>query len=503
MTKLVAVNSLESADIVRVSHAGETIDCVAAHDCALAVMSACDSLIAKHGMPSGIPQIAYFKRLAETVAPSAPLAVSDWHASVVDASATSRIEATHTALRASGVTVDTTEQLYATGTRLAASGYATQASRKREHDKLAPISEAIEALAATIRAENREDVNVSARELARSIAVNGKVTAMGGLALTEQAICGITARLKSPCLSYILGLRKRIAAEMEKDESARDLIAIRADKAKIAQILAYELEQSPDTALKLRTRKGLKDIFAVVSPGYAPADAPEVLSPIVRELPSDARGSWAYDPRSTAWELRASVWTPTPVEEQAVGEAFQGYASIGARDNGTSKLRSGGGIELLRCLNASVYVADANGAERVHRGRIMYDVASMIRGATHAIGALCQAWGINRATAIEVPKALSIEDAIPGFWRHLLTDRRSELQGVLSGRTETHITQLTAAFHAERRDTSKLVRADFAQGWTKYIQALPTDTRRDAETAIGDWLVSGRSIGYEARETNK
>jgi len=39
-----------------------------------------------------------------------------------------------------------------------------------------------------------------------------------------------------------------------------------------------------------------------------------------------------------------------------------------------------------------------------------------------------------------------IEEAIPGFYRCMLTARRGELVGVLPGRTATHVEALSAAY---------------------------------------------------------
>jgi len=135
----------------------------------------------------------------------------------------------------------------------------------------------------------------------------------------------------------------------------------------------------------------------------------------------------------------------------------------------------------------------------------LFDVQRMTRGALKAIDALCAAWGKNRADVVDLPRTtdgtdrpIPIEQAIPGFWSYLLRDRSSELAGVLPGRSAEHVKGLTRAFFGERRDFSRLVRSDFAQGWTKYIQAQPTDVRREAEGAIGEWLVKPRPIRFDA-----
>lgn len=416
---------------------------------------------------------------------------------VTDDAAKARIHAQHAALRTAGIAVDEGKQLYATGTRMADVGYGTQKARKAEHDAKLPIRDVMAALASTVESEQRDDIECSAAEFGRALSVNGKVSAFG-LAVSEQAIRGLATRLESPCLSYVLGIRGRIAAETARGDGA-DVDAIRADKAQLATILRHECLRAGDVSLKLRTRKGAGDIFAVVSPAYTPADAPELLARIGQGLPSDARGSWAYDPESTSWELRASVWTPTPTNEQCVGEPFEGFVSFKSKDNGAGRLSGGGGVTMLACLNAGTYSADSASVSRTHRKSILVDVGAMLRGSLKAIEVLCEAWGTARDATIEVPTGVRISDAIPGFWRYCLTARGGELAGVLPGRTETHVEGLTRAYAHERRDTDRIVKSDLAQGWTKYIQSAPSDVRRDAESAIGSWLVSDRPVRCEVR----
>lgn len=425
---------------------------------------------------------------------------------IVSSDAKARIEAQHTVLAANGVQVNNKEQLFATGTRLASVGYDSQTERKAEHDRQAPVREVAAALIAQVRSERRDDKIVTAKALADSLEVNGAIKVLGH-ALSEQAIRGLCGRLESPMLGYVLGLRERIAARAKLDTDESREMNTR-DKRAIASVIRHECFANPDEVLKLRTREvgshGRPDVYAIVSEGYSPADAPEAIDQVLASLPHDARGTFAYDVASTSWELRASVWTPTPVAEQAVGEAFQGYVSFQSKDNGTGKFNGGGGVTLLRCLNASTYVAEGSKVSRVHRGRVLYDVNAMLRGGLQAIEALCKAWGTNRASEIAVPmradKPVSLEEAIPGFWAYCLRARGSELAGVLPGRTSEHVKGLSQAFFAERRDPSKLVRSDLAQGWTRWIQNQPSDIRREAESAIGSWLVNPKPIKCELKE---
>jgi hypothetical protein len=455
-----------------------------------ALMSACEKLSEGGRFPLDVQPIA---------ATPAPMAMSVIGGTVVkDDAAKARIERQHAALGASGVDVDTSQQLYKTGDRMAAEGYARQDARKIEHDQQMPLRDASAALRAAVEAEHRKDVEVTAREFASALTVNGKVSAFG-LTITEQAIRGLATRLEAPFLSYALGLRERIAVESYKGPHA-DVEAMQADKRALADVLQHECRQAGDTKLKLRTREGVGDVFAIVSPSYTAADAPTFTGLIEQGMPSDARGTWAYDPKSTKWELRANVWTPTPVEEQAVGEAFEGYVSFRSSDAGNGSLNGGGGVSLLRCLNASTYTAGGSEVRRTHRSRILVDVGRMLRDSLKAIHALCEAWGVARETELAVPSGVPINEAIPGFWRYCLTARGGELAGVLPGRSETHVTGLTRAFHAERRDPSKLVKADMAQGWTRYIQDQPSGVRRDAESAIGQWIANVSAVSCDLRK---
>lgn len=404
---------------------------------------------------------------------------------VADESARARIESQHAVISAAGYGVGTDNgQFFANGTRMASGGYGVQYGRKAEHDRMSSVEDAANELRAMIQAERREDREVSARELGDALRANGRIQAFG-LTMTEQSIRGLASRLESPMLGYALGVRDRIAAALcpvmgddgkplPPDPSLRALSE--SDRAMIANVLRYECLRLPDTRLKLRTRAGNGDVFAIVSPGYVPADAPEVLAKIVDELclQAGARGEWSYDPVSTQWELRAQVWTPTPVEQQAVGEPFKGYVSFQSRDNGTSRFRGGGGIELLRCLNASTYLADGSTVNRVHRGGVMADIQTMLTSSMHAIETLCKAWGVARTAPVEVPRdatggPVPLSEAIPGFWRYMLRDRSSELVGVLPGRADTHIKGLSAAYMSERRDPATVVRSDLANGWTRNL----------------------------------
>jgi len=457
---------------------------------------------------------------------------------VTDETARVRIEGQHEALRQAGYAVDTSKQLYKTATRMADIGYANQNARHVEHEQKEHHMLAMSALSDRVISEKRREYVISAGDLAKSLKSNGKITVLEGFKLTGQAIQGICTRIESPSMSYLRGMRDRmveraaerstlrhalanaqkgtklpegLTAEGVTAAIARITSAIHDDNAEIVQVLGYELTRDPSIMLKLRLREALGDCFACVSPTYGIADAPETVQEIIRSrcIPDGTRATWAYDPVSTGWELRFYLWTPTPVDMQAVGEPFEAHASAMSKDNGTSSVDTGGGITLLACLNAGTYVVDGRKGSRIHRGKVLRDVAKNLRHASEAMHVLCKAWGANRETEVALPVAkegerkITINDAIPGFWRYLLKDTRGELHGVLPGRASAHVDGLTQAFHDERRDKSRLVRADFAQGWTRYIQGQASDVRRSGETAIASWLVKQGRIACEVGEGRK
>ena len=511
-----------SSKMFRVSLAGESFE-VAEEK----VFEKADELVAKHGgIPSIVP-IATAATSGITITPSisrtyggkmmvnamvslpAPeLQFSDWTKQVKDQSATDRITELHKKLADAGVKIDSSQQLYATGTRMAVVGYETQTGRKQEHDAKKLLIDAAHELSETVTLESREDIGMSAKEFADNLSINGSnIFLRNGskqLLLSEQAIIGLLSRIDSPCKSYFFGLEKRIQATFEtmamtfgEREISMIQKGIDMDRMKMLETLMYECNRNSDTELKLRTRVNPNDVFAIMSPGYSTADAPEVLKQIIDDMPDGARASWAYDPNTTAWEMRADVWTPTPVQEQAVGEPFEGYVAFSSRDNGTGRFNGGGGISLIRCLNASTYVASGNDVSRVHRGKIMYDIKKMMSGAIKAANILVDAWGKNKSVKVDMPELVSINDAIPGFWRALLKSDK-DLAGVLPGGARKNVDGLTRAFVDQRRNPDEIVRSDFAQGWTKYIQDQESNVRRQAEVAIGDWLVSNRKMGYVA-----
>jgi hypothetical protein len=430
--------------------------------------------------------------VVDTPAPS----FSTWTSTTVDATAKDRIDAQHASLRASGITGFGHKETGGNGPQYFANGTHTDTARmgamKAEWEAMRPLHDVAKDLAARVRAERRCDVAMDSRAFGRSIRMDGKrIVAADGFALTERAIRGLLARIDSPALGYVLGLRERIADEVSKGDK-RDLKCIESDRNEIVRTLAYECARCEEIPCKVRAREAPRDIFAFVSPSYANADAPEsvdklLASPLLSV--TDLRGAVKYDPTSTAWELRASIWTPTPTDSMAVGEPFEGYASFRGRDNGTGRWSGGGGLTFIRCVNASVYTVDTARVSRIHRGDVLSEIDVAVDGAMTAISALCKAWGINREITLAPPED-SIDSAewIAGLYRAMLRDDRDLVKVPLRGARETHVSGLTAAYAGERRDADRVTRADLAQGWTKYIQSLPMDVRAEGEARIGDWL---------------
>lgn len=414
---------------------------------------------------------------------------------VVDDVAKVRIEAIHARLADLGHKVDTSEQYFATGTRMAKEGYAVQLRRKAEHDAMGDAQEVLNAFREEVVAEKRVDKTMKARDLAQSLSIRGNTIVAFDHVLSTQAIEGLILRLDSPSRSYVLGLRERAIEEFSKPDEERNLSFIENDLEKILDILKFECNRYADENIRLRMREGVGDIFAVVSPSYGVADSHLVMKDLLRNLPENTKASVAYNQSSTSWEVRALTFTSTPVEEQAVGEPFEAFVSLRSRDNGTGRFWSGGGINILRCLNASVYTAGETRSSRVHRGnRVMGDIKDMLATATRSLGILINSFEKAREEEIVWnEEKLTLEQAIPGIYRSLFEPRR-ELATVLTGKKEQHIEGLYQAYRVERRDYERTTRADIVQGLTKYLQTLPSEMRRNTEIAAGKLTVSTKKI---------
>jgi hypothetical protein len=421
--------------------------------------------------------------------------LSTWETQVMDEKARERIETQEATFAQHGVTIDRSHQAYASGTRMADMGYQTQTDRRADFDKLPLAVDELRRLESVITGEKRHERVIKARDFARLLTVNGAVK-VDGYRLREAAIRNLVARLDSPALRYLLGLRERI---MDKEATPEQKAH---DKALLLSTLQGEADRFGDVELKLRLRDGVGDCFTIVSPTYTVADFPTAKPVIERYIPGGARAQVSYDQTSTTWEARIETFTPTPVQEQAVGEAFRAYASIRSGDAGFDGYEGGGGLELLRCLNATTFLALLEQASRRHVGNVTRDLPALIRAALRGVDAAIEAWGIARNQVIELPtvgeKLIPIEVAVPGFYRNMLTARRGELVGVLPGRTETHVAGLVDAYGHQRRNAAQVTRADLANGWTNYQQTFPAPVQRAAESAIGSWLRKAEPVRYLA-----
>ena len=490
--------------IVRITHAGQTVD---ATDSTWQAQA--DSLVKAHG-PWNSAAGSKVERIeeltptldpeAQVVADAAAKGLSDWGATIVDPEAKARIDRIDAAMQAGGLgAIQQGRQAYDRGTRMAESGYRHQAQRKVAFDGLTSVKDEIARGVATIQAEKRRDVKLTAGEVGRQLSMNGSVR-WNGLKMREQAIRGLLGRLESPALRYVLGLRDRIM-----DPDATDAGKAQ-DREAMLDALQRECKRFPDEPVMFRVREGLGDVFTTVSQDYTSADFDTQAPLIARELPPEAKAFFRYDPTTTRWELQAQVWTPTPTAEQAVGEPFRGYTSLKGGDAGLTSIWGGGGLEILACLNASTFAQDfAGSGRRSHRGDVMRDLRRILRDSIKSLDILVNAWGRARATVIEPAtdaqgRLIPIEVAIPGFYRSMLTQRQGVLVGRLPGRTEGHVQGLKAAYLDERRNPADITRADLAQGYTRYIQQQPTSVRLDAESAVGRWLVNakGEPLSYLA-----
>lgn len=479
---------------VRLTHKGQVVDATES-----TWQARMDELIAQLG--PWVPGETRVEKI-EAADPAPPPANSTWTELVVDEVAKARIEQQSAAIAAAtGHTIDRSHQAYASGTRMADIGYSTQTDRRNAAAKLPLAVGELRRLDEVVTAEKRHERVIRARDFAKLLSINGKL-AVDGYRVREAALRNLVARLESPSLRYVLGLRDRIA-DLDAEGKPAGIATPEqkaADKATLLRTLQDECDRFGDVELKLRLRDGVGDCFTIVSPTYSVADFPTARPIIERHLPDDARAVVTYDAISTRWEARIEAWTPTPVQLQAVGELFRAYGSVQSGDAGFDGYEGGSGFELLRCLNATTFLAVLAGASRRHVGNVTRDLPALIKAALSGVDAALKVWSAARADEIELPSKgeslIPLEVAVPGFYRAMLTARKGELVGVLPGRSEGHVVQLARHFHTERRIGDKVTRSDLAGGWTAYQQSYAPPVQRAAESAIGAWLSRKEPVGF-------
>lgn len=239
-----------------------------------------------------------------------------------------------------------------------------------------PFADTCQALSAKIASEERRDLVVSVtdlgvldtprlgisvgqdRYLLRSHAVRGLLQSIGG----------------GSAAGYIYSLRDRI-----QDQPLEILRG--PDRSLIRTILRRELERAASVdepvKVRLRIRRSLApglhpEVFAAMTPTYAPCDAPA----IIRQL-SDLEGSsaYSYDYASTGWTLAVQLQAL-----QGMGEESTGYIAVWSRDNGTSALRTSAGLRMLRCTN-QLAAMSGSATKRIHKGDIQIRASDLLREA--------------------------------------------------------------------------------------------------------------------------
>src|SRR5215467_10392819 len=186
--------------IARITHAGITRE--TAPETFQAVL---DEMIAQTGQPWD-PSTKI--EVIEIQEPEAPIFTVE--AGEVDPKAAARVNAQQDIIREAGYDVGNQHQFFTSGTRMLAEGHQEMDRQKRAHDDLRPLSAVLDEIDQTIAAEKRHQRRMTSGELGRMLSVNGKLK-VDGYKVQEQALRNLLARLESPALGMVLGMRERIA----------------------------------------------------------------------------------------------------------------------------------------------------------------------------------------------------------------------------------------------------------------------------------------------------
>lgn len=277
--------------------------------------------------------------------------------------------------------------LYAPGTRVLALGDQNFKIERTRVEALPHFGDAAQRVGVEICREERADLAANVHELsltdAGTLVVGGQEHALEVGAFYQLAnLCGF-------------GMGARYLAE-------------RCDAPLRAHNVNAQIKQSRERRLCLRTRSqgGLRHVFAVVTPAYAPVDTDAVLSRATPTL-QDAHVEMVYDGsgvRATA------IWMPDQVVDLAAGDVFKVGVRVETDDTGRGRVRVSAVAFRNRCLNLLVIgEGTVETVSAVHKGdprAILSKVEQGIQCARLNVGIFLDAWGHARTVKVEPEQIL-------------------------------------------------------------------------------------------------
>ena len=217
--------------------------------------------------------------------------------------------------------------LYAIGTRINQVGVANLKRSRVDFDNLPSVQSAMNALAAKVQSEDRQDIKVDLTAVT--------MTDSGNLKLEDG--------------TELLLARNGFRVMAHRIVGSYDYLKRCPPKLRAANMNHWLPDASSSAVLRTRANGKNREVFSVVSPRYKPLDVDQVAECIAKIAPPDARCEVVYDGLS----LTASVLFHTDIDPGAgvAGEFFKAGVRISTRDDGTGSLNVEAELWRNLCLN--------------------------------------------------------------------------------------------------------------------------------------------------------
>ena len=379
--------------------------------------------------------------------PQVPALSRDWAVETVDTAGADRSAADETTCARFGIALP--PAFFALGTTLVDVGVDNARKARAAFEALPPASEACQALAAEVTAEDRVSIAASLSDL--SITANGELAraADGRREAFTLGIEGDAARQLQSTLRAKLGIGgdPGVVTGLEYDDAGvvacaaatwnRFTALLKTQEAKGAErkqvsLLTRMVEQKPiDGQPQPRRRQ----VFASVSERYAECDAGKIATAcggLVRDIDAmalqegktpDVRAEVVYDRKRVSIDLLTH--TTIQPDAQVVGDVFRVGLRVRSDDTGGGSLTVRSVAFRVACRNYTVVSADGSITRIRHIGdpaRLLERLQEALQASSGALATFAVQWG----------KACG-RDAARDLLRGLETERkrRDELAGLV------------------------------------------------------------------------
>lgn len=365
-----------------------------------------------------------------------------------------RAQADATALRNAGMIVDDNKLIYKLGTRVNEAGVRNGNQSRAEYEALPLTVDAMNNLAATVRAEQRRDYETTSTSLL--VSADGKIGGFNGesVPLTRRAAKSLVSRITDNASAYLPEM-------LTRNDAARTHAA--------ALLQTHLSEASLRFQMRTRNNPTGRECFAVVGPRYVSHDIDKVAAQVAAECPPDSRCEVKYD----GYKMQADIIFHSNVDPSqfVTGEIFKTGIRVKAADDGTGSISTS--LLFFRNLCRNLIILDKGelvAERRRHMGQHIHDdVQSMMETAHDKMGYFIAKW--NDASLDNIVERFGAHDAEEIF-RRMVWNRLIVVEGL---KKETLHERLMTAWATEPGNTkanilNAITKAAHSHSWNTSLE---------------------------------